>query len=136
MHVIIDCMNYNDMALLIKSRMNELGINQSDLAQKSKLSASQISRILKLESTPGQEAITAIARALQLPADTVFRAAGILPAVSELDEYKAKILEETKDMTEQEKRSLLAFIRSTKQMRVPSPEQGSLPLSKLSKVKK
>jgi len=124
------------MAAFIKLRMKELGMNQGDLAQKSELSASQISRILKLESTPSQDAIAAIARALHLPAETIFRAAGILPSISQVDEYNAQILNETKDMTEQEKRSLLAFIRSTKQMREPSPDQGAMPATNLFKAKK
>jgi transcriptional regulator with XRE-family HTH domain len=132
----IFCMSYDDMVIFIKARMNELGMNQSDLAQKSELSASQISRILKLESTPSQDAIAAISRALHLPAETLFRKAGLLPSISEMDELKAAILDEAKDMTEQEKRSLLAFIRSTKQMRTPASKQGSMPASKLSKVKK
>ena len=73
------------MVALIKSRMAELGINQSELAQKSKLSASQISRILKLESTPSQDAIVSMARALRLPAEDLFRAAGLLPPDPDFD---------------------------------------------------
>ena len=82
---IIFCMDYENLVVLIKSRMVELGINQSELAQKSKLSASQISRILKLESTPSQDAIVSMARALRLPAEDLFRAAGLLPPDPDFD---------------------------------------------------
>ena len=82
---IIFCMDYENLVILIKSRMVELGINQSELAQKSKLSASQISRILKLESTPSQDAIVSMARALRLPAEDLFRSAGLLPPDPDFD---------------------------------------------------
>jgi transcriptional regulator with XRE-family HTH domain len=73
-------MAYNNIELaeLIKERMSELGINQSELAERSKLSPSQISRIIKLESIPSHTAIVAIARALRLPTENLFQAAGIL----------------------------------------------------------
>ena len=48
-----------------------------------------VSRLLRGERNPSTETIDAIARALKLPAEEVYRAAGILPAV-QTDEWLAQ----------------------------------------------
>ncbi len=75
----IFCMSYDVMVSKIKAKMDALGYKQSELAKKSGLSTSQVSRILSLESTPSQDAIASIERALKFLPGTLFRAAGILP---------------------------------------------------------
>jgi transcriptional regulator with XRE-family HTH domain len=115
-------MGYENMVDLIKTRMDALGINQSELAQKSGLSASQISRILKLESTPSQDAIAAIAHALRVDVEVVVRAAGLLPPEPTLDEQAAAIAYRSSKMTQAQKRAVLAFMNSLEQGEVePAP---------------
>lgn len=84
-------MDYIKLVEVIKSCLEEQGLNQAELAEKSGLSPSQVSRILKMESTPSQEAIVSISRALKLPADVLFRAAGLLPQ-SSIDPWAEKMI--------------------------------------------
>lgn len=54
-------------------------MSQSELARLAKLGRGTISNIMSGNRQVGQDTISAIARALKLPPETVFRAAGILP---------------------------------------------------------
>ena len=61
----------------------------ADLSRKSGLSDGHISYILSRKRKPGPEALNAIAKALGLPSDMVFRRAGLLPPTKEeLDEVE------------------------------------------------
>lgn len=82
------CMNAESFANFVRDQMRLQGISQAELAKMSGVSTSQISRILSTLSTPTQDVILAIARALKLPPETVFRAAGLL---SPIDERQAAI---------------------------------------------
>jgi len=62
---------------------------QAELARRSGISASQITRVLSGERNLGDEALLAISRAFRMPAEIIFRAAGLLPpkpAINELAE--------------------------------------------------
>jgi transcriptional regulator with XRE-family HTH domain len=60
--------------------------SQAELARRSGISAAQITRILSGERGIGEEALSAIASALRLPTEEVYRAAGLLPTKAEADE--------------------------------------------------
>lgn len=76
-------MNYTDFAKWLKVQLRERRLTQADLARLSGLSPSQVSRIVKVESTPSQDALASIARALRIGPDEVFRAAGLLPSAND-----------------------------------------------------
>jgi transcriptional regulator with XRE-family HTH domain len=59
---------------------------QADLARKSGLNRAVISKILSDKSDPSPETCKALARALKLPIEEVYRAAGLLPPIPEADE--------------------------------------------------
>lgn len=77
--------------------IKQRGWSQSDLARASGLTRQVISYYLVGESkSPNPEALRAIASALKLPPETVFRAAGILPPASDdpwADEMAFKLAE-------------------------------------------
>jgi len=56
------------------------GMTPADLARASNKAPAVISRVLNDAREPAPETITAISRALNLPPETVFRAAGLLPS--------------------------------------------------------
>ncbi|PKN93963.1 MAG: hypothetical protein CVU44_06055 [Chloroflexi bacterium HGW-Chloroflexi-6] len=60
-------------------------MSQSDLARIAGLGSGTISNIVSGNRKVGQETLVKIAHALRLPDETVFRAAGLLPQVSEED---------------------------------------------------
>jgi transcriptional regulator with XRE-family HTH domain len=64
---------------------NELEIRQwkqADLARRSNLDTAVISNLINERRGPGEDTCSAIAHALGLPPETVFRAAGLLPAIT------------------------------------------------------
>lgn len=71
----------------LKAELNERGLTQSDLARKTNLSTAAVSLVMNGKRGVGEEFIQAVAKALNLPAETVFRAAGLLPPVPDDAEY-------------------------------------------------
>lgn len=59
--------------------LEEKGLNQSELARQAGLSRAAISDIISGRRGIGKNAAKQIARALKMPPEQVFRAAGILP---------------------------------------------------------
>lgn len=67
-----------DFNMWLQNRLDERGWNQSKLAQRSGISQGQIARIMNGTREAGPRVCRAIARALNLPEEEVFRAAGLL----------------------------------------------------------
>jgi transcriptional regulator with XRE-family HTH domain len=63
----------------------------ADLARKANLDKSVVSRILNSERRPEPETLIAIARALRLPPEQVFRVAGVLPSPHKADDTLRRI---------------------------------------------
>jgi len=75
----------------LKKELEKRDWSQADLARLSKISPTQIGRILLRERNAGTDALIAIADALNLPPEEVLRAAGVLPPKSERTEKIEKI---------------------------------------------
>ena len=79
----------------LKEELKARGWNQSNLARRSNITSGQISRIISGTRGIGPDACHAIARALNIPSERVFRKAGFLPSrphvigeqKEELDDY-------------------------------------------------
>ena len=72
----------------LQEQIDRLGISQSEFARRAGISRQAISNYINGQRmNPDGDTLEAIARALKLPPETVFRAAGLLPPVSE-DEAK------------------------------------------------
>lgn len=79
-----------DFADWLIEQMNKRGWSQADLANAAGLNRQVISTYVNRQrQKPDSEVLVALARALHLPPETVFRAAGLLPPVSEDTEYQA-----------------------------------------------
>ncbi|HEY4761633.1 MAG TPA: helix-turn-helix transcriptional regulator [Thermoguttaceae bacterium] len=72
-----------DFAEWLEKELIEQKVTQAELSRRSGISPSQISKILNMQSSPGPEACTAIARALDLPEEEVFRHAELLSPKTE-----------------------------------------------------
>lgn len=57
---------------------------QADLARAANLDTAVISNLVNGKRGPGEDTCTAIAKAFDLPPETVFRAAGLLPPAPEI----------------------------------------------------
>ena len=73
-----------DFPSWLQTEMEERKISQAELSRLSGISPAQISKIINMQSPPGSESCRAIAHALDLPEEEVFRKAGLLsPQVEE-----------------------------------------------------
>jgi len=75
-------MNKEKFAEWLAGQLAERDMTQADLSRKSGVSDAQLSRLLRAERGVGESSVSAIARALGLPPETVFREAGLLPPES------------------------------------------------------
>lgn len=94
--------------------LNELkkrGWSQSELAKRAGLAPSTISNILNANKGLGEVSLSAIAKALNVPTEIVFRAAGFLPKAHIMTEQKEEILYLFDKLSEQEKKDAIRYLR-------------------------
>lgn len=63
----------------LQAELNERDWSQADLARRSRVSQTHLSRIMNEMRRPGPDALVGIARALHIPPEEVFRHAGLIP---------------------------------------------------------
>jgi len=67
-----------DFGVWLQGQLDNRGWNQARLSRKSGISPAQIARVINNVRDPGHEFCRAIAKALDLPEELVFRQAGLL----------------------------------------------------------
>lgn len=70
----------------LQTEMNKRGWSQSDLARSADLNRAVINKLLNGKSHPQPTTLEAISRALRMPIEITYRAAGLLPAAPDTDE--------------------------------------------------
>jgi transcriptional regulator with XRE-family HTH domain len=75
----------------LEAEMGKRGWKQADLARASNLDSAVISNIINGRRKMGEETGRAIAHAFRIPVEEVFRAAGLLPPVSEENSKKEEL---------------------------------------------
>ena len=70
----------------LQNEMNKRGWTQSDLARAANLNRAVINKLLNGKSHPQPVTLEAISRALKIPIEITYRAAGLLPAAPDNDE--------------------------------------------------
>jgi transcriptional regulator with XRE-family HTH domain len=106
-----------DFAGWLELRLEEQGISQAELARRAGVTRAAINSILTGARGPGVELCKGIARALKLPPEQVYRAAGLLPAAVKIDEDIEQILHEVEKLPKADKEEILAFIRMKNNLR-------------------
>lgn len=94
----------------LQDELKNRNISQKDLADMSHITPAQISRIISGSRGAGEQALIAIAHALKLPSETVFRAAGLLPPISPENELIKRITHITSQLPEDEQNDILQFV--------------------------
>jgi transcriptional regulator with XRE-family HTH domain len=89
----------------------ERDIKPVELARMSNIDPGVVSRILNGERTPKPKTLEAIANALKLPLDTIYRAAGLLPPESPESELINQIIYITEQLPEEEQQDILEFVK-------------------------
>ncbi len=93
----------------LEDQMKEKGWNKSEMARRAKLARGTITNILNGERGIGEDAINGIALALELPRETVLRAAGKLPPVSDTEMYLEQFRDILERMSAEERNQYLQF---------------------------
>jgi transcriptional regulator with XRE-family HTH domain len=65
--------------LWLQDILTQKGITQAELAKRSSITPAQISRLVSGARGPGKETCLSLARALNIPPETILRVAGFLP---------------------------------------------------------
>ena len=78
-------MTTNDFADWLGKALTTHNLTAAELARRAGVDKGVISRLINHERTPSPETLSSIATALQLPPETIFRAAGLLPPEAEAE---------------------------------------------------
>lgn len=92
-------------------QLEERGLTQSDLSRMSGLSRGTLSNIISSTRGRGPNSLMAIARALKIPLETVYRAAGLLPPESGSDEKVSEITHIYHELNTSNRDDLLDYAR-------------------------
>lgn len=100
-----------EFAHWLEYELKKRGWSPSELARRSRLGNSTITRILNRTRNAGPDVCTAIAQALGEPPEKIFRLAGILPpAASEDDPTYTELTDLAHVLTPQERREVIYYI--------------------------
>lgn len=94
--------------------LNKRNWRLSDLARAANLDTGSVSRILSGTRRPGPEVCLAIARALQLPPETIFRQAGLLPPKPEEAMAEDQLLHLYRHLDARGQREALSILKALK----------------------
>jgi transcriptional regulator with XRE-family HTH domain len=110
-YIDIECCQMESFSIWLENELRLRGMSPADLARASGKAPAVISRILNNERKPSNETLKAIARGLGLPIETVFRAAGLLPPISEAIEEEEELLHLFRHSTPEERKEILEWLR-------------------------
>lgn len=99
----------------MQEQLVRLGMTQAELSRRTGLSTGHVSMIVNGTRDPGPDACKVIARALDLPEDVVFRAAGLLTGVhtggAEEDTLAAAARSLFDKLSEDDREEIVQFMR-------------------------
>jgi transcriptional regulator with XRE-family HTH domain len=95
---------------LIK-QLNQRGWSQAELARNAEVSRTAISDVISEKHTAGFDLCLAISRALKIPPEIVFRAAGLLPPVPPDTQYAEEVLFLLNQLSCSEQLEILELLR-------------------------
>ena len=81
-----------DFSEWLQEEMTKRGWSQSDMARFADLNRAVINKLLNGKSNPQPSTLGAIARALKIPIETAYRAAGLLPQSSDHDDTTDELI--------------------------------------------
>lgn len=96
----------------LRKQLSDYGWTQADLAAKSGVSPAQIARVLSGERGLGMQSMSAIAKAMRIPPEEVFIAAGLLPQKSLNTSQKDQLLFLFDQLPEDEKVELIEYLQT------------------------
>lgn len=102
--------NSMEFAGWLRAELKQREMSQADLVRASGLSPAAVSRIMTGTRAPGLAACRAIAKALRLPIDVVYKNAGLMPISSERNRRRETIEFLAEQLDDKEYQELLDYI--------------------------
>jgi transcriptional regulator with XRE-family HTH domain len=99
----------------LQQELQQRGWNQAELARRSRLTTAQVSRIMTGEQRPGPASGQKLAHALHVPAEEVFRRAGLLPRPSPQPPGQEELDLIFGELSDPDRRRLLAMARALRE---------------------
>ena len=97
----------------LQAEMNKRGWSQSDLARAADLNRAVINKLLNGKSHPQPATLEAISRALKIPIEITYRAAGLLPVNSDHDDIVEEAIYVLKNIhSAQRKATAVALLKA------------------------
>jgi transcriptional regulator with XRE-family HTH domain len=101
-----------DFSEWLQAEMNKRGWSQSDLARAADLNRAVINKLLNGKSHPQPTTLESISRALKVPIEIIYRAAGLLPANPNNDDAVEEALHVLKSIqSAQRKATAIALLK-------------------------
>jgi len=75
-----------------------------------------INNVVSGKANPGYKLCVSIAKVLEIPPGSIFRAAGLLPPYPDIDEKIEQILDEVAKLPGNDRKEVLAFIRMKRRL--------------------
>ncbi|MFN8489877.1 MAG: helix-turn-helix transcriptional regulator [Caldilineaceae bacterium] len=96
------------MSVFLNEELNKRGWSQRELARRANLSPTSISEVMASKRGPGKRFCQAVAKALQVPPERIFQAAGIIdpPPTTQLFTELTTI---AKSLNEQNQKKLIEY---------------------------
>jgi transcriptional regulator with XRE-family HTH domain len=104
-------MNSFEFASWLQQEMNKRGWNNSELARRAGVTRGAIGNVLRGDRNTGSELCLAISKALNIPPETVFRAAGLFPPERTPEEKYEELLSILDTFTEEQRKDVLRYVR-------------------------
>lgn len=103
-----------DFAVRLSEEMSRVGWTQSDLARHAGISQGSISNVLNGQRKPGVDFVLAVARALGVKPEDLYRTAGLLPAkpaAVDLPPDLDEVIDLLKRLPSDERKEVLMYTR-------------------------
>ncbi len=109
----------------LQAELEEKGLSQHEFARLAGVSQGAIGNVIRGDRQPGPQLCMAIARALHIPPEQVFRRAGLLPPTDPATEETEELLYLLSNLPQDARRELLEFARFKAQQTGPPPPRAS-----------
>jgi len=118
-------MNIEDFRHWIKEEIDRRYWTYNELARQADLSSAFVSMVMTGQRNPGEKFCHGIAKAFDLPIDDIFRRAGILPPIPDLDANAEAMLHLFRNLPESEQERVLTIMRALSTMHATAADDAN-----------
>ena len=105
------CLMETDFSTWLLGELRLRDWSQADLASRSGLSQGAISKVVNKQRKPGFDFCEGVSKALKVPVETIYAAAGLLPPSRKTTSQEEELLHLFRQLPEKEKSDLIKYVR-------------------------